>query len=606
MSLAAARNFGTPELVKTVVGDDALTLLSSPGFLQSWTNLHDACPWATVFQSSAFVLTWFRVYASVYEPVVIHHTNGETLGGLLIVARDKTSGAISNAGTHHAEYHAWLALPEHANEFPGEALAALRGVGQSGTLRFLFLAPGTPLDWIQDEAKFGLRTSVRWHKRGLMRVGPDSEIFASFRKSSNKSRISRLKRIGAVSFTQLSTPEQLAAIIEVVADYCDVRQGGRNESLPFRSDPLKAGFYLAAMSVPGLMHVTALRAGDELLAFHAGFQDKKIALGLITHAPQFAAHSPGKLVILFLGKLLGEQGYAEFDLTPGQSYKDRFATHSDDVAVLEVFLDGRSYARYRMGRQIAAAGRWVERRTGVDLRDRLGNAKQVAGRMRRAGVVKLGRAIARRAVHFVGKQGEFRYYEYPLLPAVQDTPSESARLRVNNLRDLLAYQPAGPGDPSIIEFLELVVERLAGGGIVFTYAEGGVLLHYSWLTPATNAVGSEFGHALKLAEERSNLWDDFTHPSARGRGLHQESLRTRVAYASTHALSPTAIIGVRADNAVSRHNIEKAGFEYIGSAWLSVNLGREQRWTTWQGRNREAPVVTAEAVVEAVAPDTET
>lgn len=555
-------------------------LLLSTAFREQWSRLHANCSWATVFQSPAFATVWYRVYAQRYEPVVVYRSQlSGTLSGLLLLAREHASGQLVNVGTHHAEYHTWLASADWARTFPIEAIAALRALTLRGKLSFLFLAPGTPLVWTSEAERLGLRLSVQWNRRGLMQLGPSGDVLTSLRKSGNKSRLARLRRLGSVALRQLHTQEELEAVFPVVADQSDVRQGGRSGTLPFRADPLKKPFYLACMAEPGLVHATVLEAGDEVLGAHVTFDDRIPTLGLITYAPQHGAHSPGKLLMLLLGKLLGEQGYSEFDMTPGRPYKERFATRFEPVAALDVFLDDGSYLRHRSQRFAADIGRQIESATGWNLTAHIQRARRATERLWRTDLRRGISVIARRVRVATLSVREFRNYEYSLGPDAD--MGGARRLRVNCLRDLLCYQPASAGSPSLVEFLGTTIRRMEDGLLVFTYAEDELLLHYSWLTQSVTQVGSEFGHAIPLREPSSVLWDDFTHPVARGRGLHQESLRMRLSYAADHGMARVAVIGVRADNGPSRHNIEKAGFQYAGSAWISTRLGRSRRWVTW-------------------------
>ena len=418
-----------------------------------------------------------------------------------------------------------------------------------------------------------------------MRVGPDSDVPASFRKSGNKSRIARLRKIGPVTFDLLKTVDQLRDIIDVVAEQSDVRHGGRSAFLPFRADPLKAQLYLALMAEPGLVHATVLRAGNEIIATHIGMRDREPALGLMTHAPQFGAHSPGKMLLLYLGKLLGDEGYTIFDLTPGRRYKERFATHFDDVSVLEVFLDRRTHLRFRARRVVADVGKWLVTATGRDPKESLRRVGRLSARLRRAGPLKLARMAVELAVRETHSNREFRIYEHSL-PPTTGVP-DLGRMRVNSLRDLLDYAPASLSDPTIIEFMETAERRLANGNILFSCAENGLLLHYGWLILAADWMGSEFGHDIPLPEKPTVLWDDFTHPSARGQGFHGESLRARLEYIAAHRLSPNAMIGVRSDSAASRRNIEAAGFTYAGSAWIATRFGRVRRWVEWNDSSRQ-------------------
>jgi CelD/BcsL family acetyltransferase involved in cellulose biosynthesis/GNAT superfamily N-acetyltransferase len=564
--------------VSTLSGDDALDWMGSHGHLDEWTALAAACPWATIFQSPAFAQVWYRVYASRYTPVLVLARQDDALVGLFPAAAETVSGAVVHVGAHHAEYHGWLTLPDSAATVPPLLLDALRLQMRGRTLRFLFLAPGTPMAWVPAAKSAGLSVVVRWHRRGLLAVGPGSDVDASLRKSANKSRMSRLRRIGPVSLDQLRTRDELASVLPVIAEQCDVRQGGIHAALPFTEDPLKREFYLSLMDEPGLAHATVLRAGGHVVASHLSVSDPRaVPLGLITHAPQYAAHSPGKLIILLLGKLLGEQGYTTFDLTPGGSYKDRFATHADEVAVVDVFYSAASYRRYQLRRTLIEVARRSAAFAHVDLARQAHRAATLASRLRRARAVPLMRSLGRRATRWLGSRGEYRLYELPPARAPNGVPP---RLRVNQIGDLLLYEPVAPSDPSRTEFLKTALDRLEDGQSVFTFADGGRLLHYSWLIPEASRVGSEYGHSIDTPDRPAVLWDDYTHPAARGLGLHQESLAARLSVARSYDRPRRAVIGVRADNGPSRHNIEKAGFTPWASAWVERRLGRVRRWVT--------------------------
>ncbi len=127
----------------------------------------------------------------------------------------------------------------------------------------------------------------------------------SLRKKSNRSRINRLERLGAVELVQLHSRADLESMIERIATFCDLRQGAINATLPFRDDPFKREFMLRLADACDLTHCTALLVGAEPAALHLGFRnDKDVVLGLIAHSPFLARHSPGKLVNISPGAIV--------------------------------------------------------------------------------------------------------------------------------------------------------------------------------------------------------------------------------------------------------------------------------------------------------------
>jgi CelD/BcsL family acetyltransferase involved in cellulose biosynthesis len=564
--------------VIVLTGQDVLQRLDDEQFVAAWNELAADCPWGTIFQSPAFARVWYRVYRASHEPLLVlaHGEIGE-LHAVFPLARNRTDRTVSHAGAHHAEYHCWLVRPEFADSLPPRLLGALAPAMNGRRLQLLFVPPGMPMRWLPVAKSFGIHVEVRQHRRGLMRVGSGSEIEASMRKSANKSRLARLKRVGAISFEELHTRAELETVIDTIAVQCDVRQGGVHASLPFRDDPAKRAFYLALMEEPGLSHAAVLRVGGEVIASHLSVRDPKmVPLGLVTHAAHFGVYSPGKLLLLSLGKLLGEQGYDVFDLTPGGSYKDRLATHSDEVSVIQICFGRGAHLRYRLRRRAVSMVRRLEHTLKVDVSSMANRGAGMVRRLRRIGARPVIGTLVRRVKWWVRSTREIRIYEWPgEFPAASGI---DARVRINNLADLLLYKPYSASDPELTEFLRTAVRRLEKGQVLFTYAENGVLLHYSWVIPPTASGGSGFGHQIEFPDEPAVLTEDFTHPLACGRGLRQASLVTRLAYLGTSNCAARAVIGVSADNGPSRHSIEKVGFKLIASAWMAVRFGTRTRW----------------------------
>ena len=554
-------------------GSSATELLVDTEFSTAWDRLFGDCPWATVYEGSCFARIWYECYAHRYEAVLVYRwgTDGE-LRGLLLLALETETGVLVHVGAQQAEYQTWLARAGDSSDFVTAALAAVRSIGR-GVLRFLFLAPGTPLDWTTAARRAGLRTTVVWHKCGFMAVGPESGVAAALGKKRYRSVLTKLEAIGPVRLDYLTTVAEVDAVIDTIAAYHDVRQGGAYGALAFQSDVVKRRFYLAMVAAPGLLHVTVLRAGDTLIAAHLGPQDRgMVSLGLITHAPQYAQHSPGKLMIFYLGRLLGEQGFKWLDLTPGGgSYKDRFATRYDDVAVLQVFFRRGDYARYVARRLFVAMARSVASRLRLDAKALSERALKLAFIASEGRWAERTRAAMRMFATQIRSVREFRYYRWSGTNATAlVTP---CRIRVNAIGDLLLYKPGGGFRKSLSDFLSSALVKLERGEVLFSAVHSGRLVHLSWLIPAARTVGSDYGHQITLINECAVLYDDYTHSGSRGQGYHQESLAARLHFVALRYPGRDSVIGVRAENGPSRHNIEKLGCADCGSAWIRIWFG---------------------------------
>lgn len=558
-------------------GADALALLKVPEFLHQWQALEQRCPWATVYQSAPFARTWYEAYREVYDPILVFARDESALHGLFLLAQGCEDQELVHAGSSHAEYQAWLATPDRSGEFVAEAGVALGQLGAS-KLRLHFAAPKLPLDDLSNWPRSAVH--VHMHDRGLMAVDEGSTARASLRKKGNRSKLARLGREGPVSLVQLRSSAELLEVIDQIADYCDLRQGAINHTTPFQSDPLKREFTLALMDEPDLLHATVLMAGSTLVAAHLGPVDKSyVSLGVITHSPFAARHSPGKLLLHLLAERLGQQGYRVFDLTPGGEYKARFASEKDRVPTVNLFFSRWSYLRHRTVRGAVGGAKTLSQAVGIDPRatvDRLRPKTRLAARAAKS-PHRAGLSLARRASRWVRDSGEFRIYRMTSEEALK-LDAGGAELKVNSVANLLQYVPATASDPTKTEFLSEALRRLESGLTLFSYAEDGLLLHHSWLIACTEEAGSEFGHRYGFAEPAAVLWNGYTHPAARGRGLHQASIRMRAKYVATEQLAPSITAGVRSNNGPSRHNIEKLGFEWVGSAWFTKRFGKSERW----------------------------
>ena len=149
-------------------------------FLRSWNALWTECPWATLFQKQNFVIPWYRIYASRYEPVLLA-ANGDDgdLIGLLLLAQERSTGILVHAGAHQAEYQTWIARPGLGNAFIVSALDVISEIFSPGTLTFLYLPPLAPRHWVEPDRnnKWAARTMLRPVRRGLMDLGDQTRRF---------------------------------------------------------------------------------------------------------------------------------------------------------------------------------------------------------------------------------------------------------------------------------------------------------------------------------------------------------------------------------------------------------------------------------------------
>jgi len=553
--------------VQLIQGNDADALLKDADFQSAWSELAAVCSWGTSCQTWGFAEAWLSVYHATHEGLLVIAYDESRLVGLLPLAVERASGSLVHVGAHQAEYQVWLATAANAESFIEEALDALATAYPGRRLELQHLPPGSPVGWCRSGKGWGASAVLREKKRPLLALGPNSPVEESLRKKSNKSRINRLKKIAPIRLVQAHTREQLAAVLETIADYCDLRQGAINASLPFRDDPCKKEFCLRLMDKPGITHASVLMLGDTVLAANIGLINRtSVSLGIVVHSPFLAEHSPGKMLILMLARELGQQGFTDFDLTPGgDMYKDRSADHADQVYVLRVCFDHRDYLREAAKERIRQAASHVLGRHGPRLAARV---RQIG----RPSWSSLPARAARMLIRTVYDREDTRYY---VVSSEQARQIEGRSMfRVNCIADLLCYEPVNRADRSKSQFLLEASQRLEAGGQVYTLVENGILLHCGWISlPPKGDADRRKSDALEYPPDSCLLWDDYTHPEGHGRRLPGLSLEQRLHDAAMLPGVKTILIKVEADESRAADGLGGAEIRYFGTLTRETRFG---------------------------------
>jgi CelD/BcsL family acetyltransferase involved in cellulose biosynthesis len=325
--------------LKLLRGAEADALLADHSFREQWQRALMDCPWATAYQGHAFVGAWYRIYRALFEPLLVLGLDREgQIRGLLPLAVSVKNAAIVPAGDIQAEYQGWICAPSLADSFPLGAFAALRRQFPSRPLNFRYLPPRIPIDWTEN-AEVDDLCVLRSRRRPLLRFGDGQGITSSLHKSGNKSRLRQLKKIGAIEFKRVDDPAAFDALLTEMVGHYDRRHSKIQSFAPFQRDGLKRDFTRALMNEPGLFHISTFSVGGQLASAHLNLvKGKEVQLGLIAHNSAFEHFSPGKLHILFLARMLLEEGFEQLDLTPGgEAYKERFANGGDEVHELTLF-----------------------------------------------------------------------------------------------------------------------------------------------------------------------------------------------------------------------------------------------------------------------------
>jgi CelD/BcsL family acetyltransferase involved in cellulose biosynthesis len=567
--------------ISVLTGPAARQLTETEEFQQQWRRLYDDCPWATVFQGVDFATTWYAAYESRFEPVVVTGSDGGgRLRGLLTLAADPRTSGLFVAGTPVAEYQAWLADPADGDSFVELALQHLSEQFPNRRLTFLFLAPLAPLGWIRPGAAWGGRCVARPLPRPLLDIGDGKEFEESLRKKRYKSRLNWIGRAGKVSFSHVADRGELEALFDEIAVHSGLRLGAVHNAGSGSPDPLRREFYGMMAERPGLLHATVLRAGDAMVSAQINmFNNDQVLLGAITHSPFFAKYSPGKLHIMMLCAELAKQGIRTLDLTPGDSdYKERLASHHDEVHVLDVFFNRAHCARYKATRRLTSGAKYGLRKLDLDPARTAGAVADLKHRLSLLGPKNVPAALLRAARERARSTAELCVYTRGIEGA-GPTPDAPAFNR-DHVPDLLAYRPVEADHPTRGQFLKEALEALEGGAHAYTYAEGGQLLHCSWLAERQSRWPLRgVGREVSLPPDSAVLTTRYTHPRARGNGLFAASIARALSDAANAPGVARIFTCVPSDDRASRDALEALGFEHRFSFFTEFRLGRKTVWS---------------------------
>jgi len=561
--------------LETHRGDAALALIERPDFRHAWRSLHQSCPWSTAFQASPFADTWYRSYRAQFAPVVVAGWADATLTGLVLLAISHDGTRLCHVGAQHAEYQVWLSIDDR---FVGAALDALAAEFPGRRLQLLFVPPGVPFT---PPDRWRTRCFRRPIPAPFLATHPADTVRESMRKKANKSKLNRLTRLGKITFEHVADDAAFAALLDQIAPLYDLRQGAAHAALPFREDPLKKSFYLALQRETDLLHVTAMRVDDELVAAHIGVRSRNTVLvGMPAQSPRYARHSAGKLLFFELALLLEQEGVDALDLTPGGEYKDRFATRFDEASTLTVVFSRAGAWRHRQQRRLIDAAK----RRGVStdsVKRTLRTVRHTVSHLRPA---TLPLQVARRLKRAVWDDVELRIYRFP--SGASMTHPGTVPVARDRFEDLACYAPAERWQPTVDAFLQSATERLENGEHCYTHVEDGVLAHYGWLSDRQESTFMDEVHqSWTLPPGAAVAYGFYTHPRFRGRGIYAASLGRMISDAKAIPGLGEIYICVRADNKPSRRVIEKLGFVYDRSFHERRRFRSVRRWSTGAGES---------------------
>lgn len=472
------------DLFELITGDDVMALLiTDSGFRQSWDLLFAACPWATVFQSRAFITAWYQAYREEHYPVLIKAVENGQLKGLLPMVLLDTKvydehtpakkGRIAFAGHYESLYQTWLAAPSDGDAFIKKALTELLERFPNHTISLRFVPRGTPLDWVKKDKQWQQYCILQTHTRPLIKLSHTEEEKIFQRRKHFKHKFNRLKRAGEVQFETIKDLHSFESSLPEMAVMYDFRQSALFNKSPFTEDPAYKELMLELFRLQ-LLHVTVLKLNGKMIAaiVAVGEKDWMYLAGINCHSPVNARwFSPGFLHFILLSQQLSEEGYNFFDLTPGyDTYKDELANDHDEVH--ELVISGKP--AFRLKRRLR---KWVHARliaAGKRPMTAELSLKWFMYLLKHRTPGSLLKELLRRLQR---KEKQQRYWLQAYTPA-----ATGISLKKDDLTDLQEFATRKKSNLSKWEFLGNAAYRLERGQHCYTWVENGRLLACAWFS----------------------------------------------------------------------------------------------------------------------------
>ena len=144
----------------------------------------------------------------------------------------------------------------------------------------------------------------------------------------------------------------------------------------------------------------------------------------------------------------------------------------------------------------------------------------------------------------------------------------------NRIEDLEAFQETERWFDRR-QFVDEALRRIDQGMQLYTCVRDGVLLHFAWMVPRQSETTFTYVHQQHRFEPGTAvLFNAYTHPRARGQGLHERSMRRRIADALALPGTSQVVAAFESTNHVSRGVAERCGMQPEIVFYERIRLGR--------------------------------
>ncbi len=541
-----------------------------------WDLLWESDPRSTVFGKFAWARATWRAYGAglrLCTPVV---RSGERLVGVFPLARN--GGGLRFLSDGRADYNDILCAPGTGDEVVPAALEALARTAGAWT--------GCVLRNVSQDSNLLAHLPAAAAAAGLLAASvPDApcpyidlgaedgrHLASLIEKKSLRIYERNLGRIGPLRFRHLVDRDEARAHLEGLFRQ-HIARWTMTGGVSLFQDPAARSLYrslLEDLDPARELRFSVMEVGGKPAAYHFGFQAKGVfILYKITFNVDFWDQSPGQVQIKKLLEYARDERLRRFDFTAGdESYKFRFANGVAMNHTVRLFPPGPGgrgrLAAFRMreGLKRTAPAGPVWRRA----RRWTGRARTVGEALRRLGPARFGARLARRGWHLVFSNDMVVVFSRSrAVPGDRRPLPRSGEVRpvfgTGSLGDLAALAEEHREFRDVAR-LARARDRLRRGDTLHLAWLEGRLAHVAWSAVRSEVTGTyEVGPKCRipLEEEGVVIYDCWTPPAMRGRGMYPRVLREIAGEGGP----PGRLFWIycRRSNAASMRGILKAGFE---------------------------------------------
>ncbi|HVL69613.1 MAG TPA: GNAT family N-acetyltransferase [Vicinamibacterales bacterium] len=479
----------------------------SEGLLQRWTQLVQADPLASCFQSPGWCVPWYRSYHDEFDPFVVLVMAGAELVGCVPLAVRRATREISFASGTMADYRDIVALPGWRQVVVSELLRVYLEGRFPNPLQIGWIDPASDTPALVAEACRMRRVPFTSWEQPCYRWFPADGENLNKKFSRIRTHLNHFKRLGTVAFDVITNPDEWARFRTAFFQQHTLRQLQADRTVSF-DDPRKQRFYDRLFDSAAFQtHVTALRLDGELLSGHVGLVwNDVLMLGAPSISIEHEQRSPALILLSWVMQNASDLGLKGFDLTVGDTeFKRRLGNQCVSVTMLEVYGRRRDFYRRRLrDRAVAVAKRAVAKVAGEDAWKRRVRPWIDAALERGAGgrlAEVLARLRGRRTDNAAVETWEITPGDLPVIEA--DRGEVIAwQMRENRIEDLL--MPSGTAastERAIRECARSFARRRAAGGVFTTLIAGDQLAAWCFVQPPASPGEPATVHGLHVVEE---------------------------------------------------------------------------------------------------------